>query len=165
MSDCPIDGVRIVPLARHGDARGWFMEIRRESTFTPLGGKASTQTNVVWSRAGVIRGLHFHELGQDDLFACPVGRIRVALYDRRPESPTHGAAWSRDIGEGSEEAIYVPGRVAHGYEALTDCIVCYHVTHEFDAANPDEHGMAWNDPAVVHLWQTSSPILSARDGG
>ena len=28
------------------------------------------QTNVSFSRAGVLRGLHYHERGQDDLFAC-----------------------------------------------------------------------------------------------
>jgi dTDP-4-dehydrorhamnose 3,5-epimerase-like enzyme len=57
----------------------------------------------------------------------------------------------------------VPGRLAHGFEALTDLIFCYHVTAEYDAADPDEHGIAWNDRRVKHLWSTQSPILSKRD--
>ena len=37
----PIDGALVVPLQRHEDARGWFLEARRESWFEPLGGKRS----------------------------------------------------------------------------------------------------------------------------
>jgi len=37
------------------------------------------------------------------------------------------------------------------------------VTEEYDPADPDEHGVPWNDPRVVHLWSTRSPILSERD--
>ncbi len=157
----PIDGALLVPLRRHEDARGWFLEARRESWFRELGGKPSAQTNIVWSRRGVIRGLHFHELGQDDLFFCALGLVRVVLFDRRPGSPTEGVAWSVDIGEDNPAAVYVPGRTAHGYEALTDCLFCYHVTHEY---NPDdENTFPWDDERVRHLWSTNRPILSDRD--
>jgi dTDP-4-dehydrorhamnose 3,5-epimerase len=159
----PVEGVRVVPLRRFDDERGWFLEARRESWFEGLGGQPSRQTNIVFSRRGVIRGLHFHEAGQDDLFFCATGEVRVVVFDRRPESPTHGTAWSRDIGESNPEAIYIPGRVAHGYEALTDCLFCYHVTHEYDPAAPDEHGFPWNDARVRHLWSAREPILSSRD--
>jgi dTDP-4-dehydrorhamnose 3,5-epimerase-like enzyme len=37
------------------------------------------------------------------------------------------------------------------------------VTEEYDPANPDEHGVPWDDERVRHLWSTQSPILSARD--
>jgi dTDP-4-dehydrorhamnose 3,5-epimerase len=158
-----IEGVRVVSIPRHADERGWFLESCRESWYEALGGKGSRQANLVWSRRGVIRGLHFHEHGQDDLFLCALGMVRVVLFDRREGSPTRGASWSRDIGEDASEAIYVPGRVAHGYEALTDCLFCYHVTHEYDVADPDEHGFRWDDDRVRHLWSTSTPILSARD--
>ena len=39
----------------------------------------------------------------------------------------------------------------------------YHVTEEYDPADPDEHGVPWNDPRVKDVWSTSSPILSERD--
>ena len=100
----PIDGALVVPLTRHEDARGWFLEARKESWFRELGGKPSMQTNIVFSRKGVIRGLHFHELGQDDLFFCALGMVRVVLFDRREDSPTHGVAWSIDIGEDNPAA-------------------------------------------------------------
>jgi dTDP-4-dehydrorhamnose 3,5-epimerase len=161
--DCPIEGVRIVPMRQFADERGWFLEARRETWFRELGGKPSAQTNIVRSREGVIRGLHYHELGQDDLFFCVEGMVRVVLFDRRPGSPTEGVAWSYDIGEENLEAVYIPGRIAHGYEALTDCLFVYNVTHEYDPAAPDEHNFPWSDERVRHLWHAAAPILSARD--
>ncbi len=160
---CPIEGVKVVPLRSVGDDRGWFLELRRESWFRELGGKPSRQTNIVRSRRGVIRGLHYHELGQDDLFFCVEGMVRVVLFDRRPGSATEGAAWSYDIGEANPAGVYIPGTIAHGYEALTDCLFVYNVTHEYDPAQPDEHNFPWSDERVRHLWQTDEPILSARD--
>jgi dTDP-4-dehydrorhamnose 3,5-epimerase-like enzyme len=37
------------------------------------------------------------------------------------------------------------------------------VTEEYDPADPDEHGVPWDDPRVKDLWSTQAPILSARD--
>jgi dTDP-4-dehydrorhamnose 3,5-epimerase-like enzyme len=74
-----------------------------------------------------------------------------------------GATFTEDIGDENPVAIYVPGRHAHGFEALTDLLFCYHVTEEYDPDDPDEHGVPWNDPRVAHLWSTTTPILSERD--
>jgi len=149
-----VQGLVRIPLRRFEDERGWFMEIRRESALP----KPTVQTNVSFSRAGTIRGLHFHERGQDDLFVCLQGTARVVVLDRE-----NGEVFSEDIGDGNPVAIYVPGRHAHGFEALTDLIFCYHVTEEYDPADPDEHAVPWDDPRVTHLWSTTSPILSERD--
>jgi len=116
------------------------------------------QTNLSFSRAGVIRGLHFHERGQDDLFTCLQGMARVVVLDRETEE-----AFTEDIGDDNPVAIYVPGRHAHGFEALSDVLFAYHVTEEYDPADPDEHGIPWNDPRVAHLWSTTTPTLSERD--
>ncbi len=149
-----IAGVRVIPLRRFADERGWFMEIQRESWLP----KRSRQTNLSFSRRGVIKGLHYHERGQDDLFASLSGMARVVLLDR-----DSGETFSADIGDDNPVAVYVPGTLAHGYEALTDVLFCYHVTEEYDPADPDEHAIAWNDPRVKSLWSTQSPILSDRD--
>ena len=150
-----IEGLHVVPLQRHSDERGWLMEIRRESSLP----KPTRQTNVSFSRRGVIRGLHYHERGQDDLFACLQGTARVVVLDRES-----GDVFTVDIGEDNPEAVYIPGHYAHGFEALTDVFFCYHVTSEYDPADPDEHEVPWDDPRVRHLWSTPAPILSTRDG-
>jgi len=149
-----IDGIELIPLRRFEDERGWFSELMRASGLP----KEVRQSNLVFSRKGVIRGLHYHERGQDDLFACLGGMVRVVVLDRET-----GEAFSEDIGDENPVAVYVPGHHAHGYEALTDCLFLYHVTEEYDPADPDEHGLCWADPRVKHLWSTESPILSERD--
>ena len=142
------------PLTLHEDGRGWFAELTRASALP----KPIRQANLSRSKQGVIRGLHFHERGQDDLFVCLAGMVRVVVLDRAT-----GEVFTEDIGDDNPVALYVPGIHAHGYEALTDCLFAYLVTEEFDAANPDEHGVPWDDERVRHLWSTTSPILSDRD--
>jgi dTDP-4-dehydrorhamnose 3,5-epimerase len=149
-----IADVELLPLDYFEDERGWFLEVRRESRLP----ERTVQTNVSFSRRGVIRGLHYHERGQDDLFACLTGMARVVVLDRETDE-----VFTVDIGEENPVAVYVPGRLAHGFEALTDLVFCYHVTREYDPAEPDEHGVPWDDPRVRHLWSTQSPILSERD--
>jgi dTDP-4-dehydrorhamnose 3,5-epimerase len=149
-----IEGVQIIPLRRFEDERGWFCELMRASRLP----KQVKQSNLVFSRQGVIRGLHYHERGQDDLFACVQGTVRVVVLDRES-----GATFSEDIGDENAVAIYIPGMLAHGYEALTDCLFLYHVTQEYDPADPDEKEVPWDDARVKHLWSTQSPILSQRD--
>ena len=146
--------IRRFPLTVHDDDRGWFTELVRASLLP----KPIKQANLSRSRKGVIRGLHYHERGQDDLFVCLSGMVRVVVLDRAT-----GEVFTEDIGDDNPVAIYVPGTKAHGYEALTDCLFCYFVTEEYDGADPDEHGVPWNDPRVVQLWRTQAPILSSRD--
>ena len=149
-----IEGLQRVPLRVYEDERGWFCELRRDSALPAR----MTQTNVSFSRAGVIRGLHYHERGQDDLFACLQGTARVVVLDR-----ASGETYTEDIGDANRVALYIPGRHGHGFEALTDILFCYHVTAEYDSADPDEQTIPWNDPRVAGLWSTSTPILSERD--
>jgi dTDP-4-dehydrorhamnose 3,5-epimerase len=149
-----IDGIEVIPLRRFEDERGWFCELMRAGALP----KPVRQSNLVFSRRGTIRGLHYHERGQDDLFACVQGMVRVVVLDRETAE-----TFTEDIGDENPVAIYIPGVHAHGYEALTDSLFLYHVTEEYDSADPDEHEVPWNDPRVKHLWSTQSPILSARD--
>ena len=149
-----IEGLELIPLEYRRDERGWLVEVRREFRLP----QPTAQTHVSFSRRGGIRGLHYHERGQDDLFTCLVGTARVVVLDRES-----GEVFSADIGDENPLAVYVPGHHAHGFEALTDLIFCYHVTAEYDPADPDEHEIPWDDPLVRDVWSTSSPILSGRD--
>jgi dTDP-4-dehydrorhamnose 3,5-epimerase len=149
-----IEEIRRIPLRRFEDERGWFLELRRESWLP----RQTRQTNLSFSRRGVIRGLHYHERGQDDLFVCLQGTARVIVLDLETDE-----VFTEDIGDENLIALYIPGRLAHGFEALTDVLFCYQVSEEYDPEDPDEHGVPWDDPRVKHLWSTRSPILSDRD--
>jgi dTDP-4-dehydrorhamnose 3,5-epimerase len=149
-----VEGVQLFPLQRFDDERGWFVELARASALT----KRPLQANLSFSRQGVVRGLHYHERGQDDLFVCLRGMARVVVLDRGSDH-----AFSVDIGDANQVALYVPGHHAHGFEALADVLMLYLVTEEYNAEHPDEHVVPWDDPRVRHLWSTSSPTLSGRD--
>jgi dTDP-4-dehydrorhamnose 3,5-epimerase len=149
-----LEGMIRVPLRYLADERGWLLEVRRESLLP----KRTLQTNVSFSRRGVIRGLHFHKREQDDLFICLTGTARVVVLD-----PGFGEVFTEDIGEENPVGLYIPGHYAHGFEALSDLLFCYHVTKEYDPCDPDEHNVPWDDPRVRHLWSTDRPTLSARD--
>jgi dTDP-glucose pyrophosphorylase len=146
--------IELIPLRRHEDLRGWLGEIAKQTTLP----KPTQQTNVSFSRQGTIRGLHYHERGQDDLFVCLQGRARVVALNRET-----GETFCEDIGDDNFAAVYIPGNLAHGFEALTDALMLYHVSEEYDPSDPDEHEIPWDDPRVRHLWSTQSPILSERD--
>jgi dTDP-4-dehydrorhamnose 3,5-epimerase len=149
-----IEGLRRFPLTSHADGRGSFAELVRASALP----KPIRQANAAHSRRGVVRGLHYHERGQDDIFLCLSGAVRLVVLDR-----SSGETFCEDIGDENRVAVYVPGIHAHGYEALVDSLVVYLVTEEYDPVDSDEHGIRWADPRVKHLWSTESPLLSERD--
>ena len=149
-----IEGLERVPLRVHEDERGWFCELRRDSAL-PV---HMTQTNVSFSWAGVIRGLHFPRARSGRPLRLPAGDGAGRRARPRERGDVHGGHR-----RGQPVALYIPGRHGHGFEALTDILFCYHVTAEYDPADPDEQTIPWNDPRVAGLWSTSTPILSARD--
>ncbi len=149
-----VRGVELIPVPRFGDERGWFSELRRDSVLP----KRTVQTNVSFSHQGVVRGLHYHERGQDDFFVCLSGAARIVVLDRESND-----AFSVDIGNDNPVGVWVPGYHAHGFEALTDILVCYQVTVEYDREDPDELGVPWDDPRVRHLWSSDALLLSERD--
>ena len=151
-----MEGLEVIPLQIYEDERGSFYELRRDSRLP----RPVHQTNISFSRQGVIRGLHYHERGQDDLFTCLQGTARVVVLDRE-----NSEVFTLDIGDENLVAVWIPGHLAHGFEALTDLLFCYHVTEEYDSADPDEHALSWADQRVEHLWSTQAPILSGRDSG
>jgi dTDP-4-dehydrorhamnose 3,5-epimerase len=154
-----IRGVRIVPLRAFEDDRGYFFESFRKSW---LGGVAAEmlQGNVSFSKAGVLRGMHYH-LRQADFWVVPSGHVRAALYDMRLASPTRGSAEVLEMGEAHPFGLYIPPGVAHGFYALSPSMMTYLVDQYYD--NSDEKGVRWDDPALGIAWQASDPIVSARD--
>jgi len=165
MSDTPaheserIRGVYIVPLSAFTDERGYFFESFRQS-WLPPGTPEMVQGNVSFSRAGVLRGMHYH-LRQADFWLVPSGHVRAALYDLRAASPTRGAAHVLELGDGDPFGLYIPPGVAHGHYAVSASLMTYLVDQYYD--NSDERGIYWNDPALGIEWGARDPILSARD--
>jgi dTDP-4-dehydrorhamnose 3,5-epimerase len=118
------------------------------------------QSNRSDSKAGVLRGLHYH-FHQIDYWYVIAGRIRAGLYDLRRSSPTYGVAQTIEMGEENQFGVFIPIGVAHGFVALTDVTLIYLVDNYYSGA--DEYGVAWNDPDIAMPWGVTSPLVSPRD--
>ena len=168
----PIAGVTWGHVQRHGDQRGSFREVWRESRFprltadlTGTGGARFSQANVSTSDTGVLRGLHCHRRQLDHWIVLD-GRAFVALVDIRPAlQGGRPVVETREVDAGA--TVTIPVGVAHGFLALSPLTLLDLVTNEYDGS--DELGFAWDDPHVGVPWpatiRTSDgrPILSERD--
>jgi len=157
-SETAIRGVYIVWPKNHSDSRGWFAETWRRAWIP--GAPEMLQTNRSDSRAGVLRGLHYH-LKQTDFWYVTRGSAIAGLYDFRSASPTRGGRLLVPMGEDNQVGLYIPPGVAHGFSAHTDLTLTYLVDQYHDGS--DEFGIRWNDPDVGLDWPAKKPILSERD--
>jgi dTDP-4-dehydrorhamnose 3,5-epimerase len=156
-----VPGVMRRSLARHDDRRGTLREAWRASWLEELDVEPLAQANHTISRAGALRGVHFH-LRQTDLWVMLDGRGHVGLADIRDHlAGRDGPVRTLSLELSSGDCLLIPVGVAHGLWALTDVSLLYLVTTEYDAS--DEHGFAWNDPTAGVSWPVGLPLLSERD--
>lgn len=145
-----IDGVKIKKLITHADDRGFFREILRvdENISAEI-----RQTSMTLSHPGVIKAFHWHAR-QDDFWYVAKGMARVALYDQREGSPTKGEKQEIVIGEHHPVGVFIPHGVVHGYQVLGNApvVLFYHTTACYNPKDPDEHRIAWDDPAIGFDW-------------
>lgn len=118
------------------------------------------QANRSDSKAGVLRGLHYH-VRQADYWIVMDGEIAVCVLDVRRSSPTRNEVETFSMSADRPAGLYIPPGVAHGFYAVTDAILMYLVDAEYDGG--DEFGVAWDDPLTVACWPTRNPVLSERD--
>jgi dTDP-4-dehydrorhamnose 3,5-epimerase len=153
-------GVRVIDLVVHADDRGAFTETFRRS-WLPDHARQILQSNLSLSRAGVVRGMHFHR-SQADFWVVLDGTAFVALFDVRRGSPTEGALHTLTVDTAElRRGIFIPPGVAHGFCAITDVSLQYMVDAYY--TGDDEQGFAWNDPEAGVPWPVARPIVSARD--
>jgi len=167
--DEEIPGTRWARLEAHNDERGNFREVWRASASATgpardggAGERVLAQANLSYSKAGVLRGLHFHR-SQTDHWVVVNGEIFVALVDLRHDDGTVRVATRTLL---TDDTLTIPALVAHGFLALRPATLLYLVTREYDGT--DEQGLAWNDPEVRVPWPRAPtadglPILSERD--
>jgi len=146
------------------DARGFFMETYHRARFAELGIRDTfVQDNHSSSAKGTLRGLHY-QLQHPQAKLCRVveGEALDVAVDIRVGSPRFGKCASIRLSTNDQNQIYIPAGFAHGFVALTPVVqFLYKCSDFYDAA--DEHGIAWNDPALNIPWGISDPIVSGRD--
>jgi dTDP-4-dehydrorhamnose 3,5-epimerase len=127
-----IEGVRVVQLSRIPDERGTVMHMLRatDQHFQQFG---EIYFSTVYP--GVVKGWHRHR----DMtlhYAVPHGRIKLVLYDERPDSPTRGELMELFLGQDNYALAIVPPEVWNGFKGMSDpyALVANCCTHPHDPA-------------------------------
>jgi dTDP-4-dehydrorhamnose 3,5-epimerase len=145
-----IHDVKIKRLTTHADDRGYLREVIRadEDLLRQFG-----QLTVTKTHPGVIKAFHWHK-EQDDVWYIADGMARIVMYDRREDSPTSGETQVVVAGEDNPLSLLIPCGIAHGYQVLGNkpVILFYAVTHPYNAADPDEQRIPWDDPSIGFDW-------------
>jgi dTDP-4-dehydrorhamnose 3,5-epimerase len=158
-----LGGIALVHPVVHADERGSFQETWSLRRYRDAGLPAFVQDNLVHSRRGVLRGLHYqYPREQAKLVAVLVGEIYDVAVDVRRGSPTFGHWAGFELSEERDAALYVPAGFAHGYAVVSEtAVVTYKCSDYYD---PDSEGsVLWSDPALGIAWPFSEPLLSAKD--
>jgi dTDP-4-dehydrorhamnose 3,5-epimerase len=122
-----IDGVKVVPLRRIPDERGTVMHMLRSTDphFTQFG---EIYFSTVYK--DIVKGWHRHQ--QMTLnYACVSGRIKLAMYDDRPTSPTRGEIAEVFLGPDEYALVVIPPGIWNGFKGMSDpyAIVANCATH------------------------------------
>ena len=143
-----IDGVKLKPLRRIPDERGFILHMLRadDPDFEQFG-------EIYFSTAypGVIKGWHLHKEMTLN-YAVVQGMVKLVLYDDRDNSPTKGELSEFFIGDENYQLVQIPPMVWNGYKTIgTDMAMvanCPTLPHD-----PDEIvRKSPFDPAIPYDW-------------
>ena len=116
MGQTQIEGVVIKELVTYPDERGFFREMIRVTD--DFFGEGFAQLSHSLMYPGVAKAWHIHKT-QVDWWYVPFGTLKVALYDTRPDLPTHGVTQELFMGENyGQKVLKIPPGVAHGCKAI-----------------------------------------------
>lgn len=144
------------------DNRGQFLEIYNREKNLDL--PEFVQSNLNYSKAGTIRGLHLQtgNYCQGKYIYVISGEIFDVVVDVNICSPTYGQWESNFLRE--NEAIWVGYGYAHGFYAVKESLVLYNVTAPYNKES--EKTISWCDLDLNIKWpieNKKSLIISEKD--
>ena len=150
-----IQGVELKLLVTHADERGFFREVIRMTD--PFFGERFGQWSHSQMFPGVAKAWHIHP-HQVDWWYVPIGTLKVALCDRREDSPTRGELMELFLGENAPASVLkIPPGVAHGCKAIGGVAHLFYVTS--DTYDPKEEGrIPHDDPSIGYDWLAGPTI-------
>ena len=146
-----IQGVSLHRLTAHADGRGNLVVMLSdrygESFRTP-------HAYMITAAPRSIRAWVYHKR-QSDRLAFTRGRMRIVLYDLRPDSPTYGKLNVIEVGAANRVLLTIPPFVVHGVENPTDEEVIFvnMPTRAYDPANPDKSRLPKDHPGIPYRFE------------
>lgn len=141
-----LDGIRIKPIKRFPDERGFFCEVMRTDWKDLFGEDTIAQANHSFTYPEVIRAWHRHLRGQVDYFLALKGTIKICAYDDKTSELDEVVSSGSDL-----QVVRMPGHYWHGFKAVGSepVMLLYFTTNLYNPADPDEERRAWNDPTII----------------
>jgi dTDP-4-dehydrorhamnose 3,5-epimerase len=165
ITETAIPGVVVLEPRVFEDARGHFFESFNHAAFEKVGGPlAFVQDNQSFSRAGVLRGLHYQvDRPQGKLVRAVRGAIWDVAVDIRPNSPAFGRWVACELSAENRRQLWVPAGLAHGFLVLSEAAEVLYKTTDYYSP-PGERCIVWNDPELAIEWPLAAePVVSAKD--
>lgn len=155
-----IEGVTLVPLARHADDGGSLTELARltDGRTEGVDGFTVRQVNFSELAPGAIKAFHLHVRQTDVWYVPPGDRMLIVLIDVRQGSPTEGTRVRLVLGDGASRLLRIPPGVAHGVRNLGSAPgrIVYFTDLHFSAepSSCDEGRLPW-DFAGAEVWEVT----------
>lgn len=144
-----IEGVAIKALVGHADDRQVFREVIRVTD--EFFGEGFGQLSYAYMYTGSAKAWHLHQQ-QVDWWYVPLGAVRLALYDARADSATHGALEEIMLGpDYGHKVVRIPPGVAHGCKVLEGPAQLFYVTSQVYTP-ADEGRIPHDDPGIGYDW-------------
>jgi dTDP-4-dehydrorhamnose 3,5-epimerase len=141
-----LDGIRIKPIKRFVDERGFFSEVMRTDWKDLFGEDKIAQVNFSFTYPDVIRAWHRHLRGQVDYFLVLRGSIKICAFDDQTAEVNEIVSSGFDL-----QLVRMPGHYWHGFKAVGNepTMLVYFTTNLYNSSDPDEERRDWNDPTLI----------------
>ena len=157
-----LPGVKLLIPRRFADERGWLCETYSREFFAEHVSPANFARDVAsFSRAGVLRGLHFEVPANEKLVRVAVGSVSDVVVNTRRDSATFGKWLMVELSAERGDMLYIPGGFAHGYFSREGSLVLYKLSGEYSPTGA--RTILWNDPDLAISWPCTNPVLSPAD--
>jgi dTDP-4-dehydrorhamnose 3,5-epimerase len=141
-----LQGIRIRPIQRIPDERGFFSEVMRKDWKELFGEDNVAQANLSFTYPNIIRAWHRHAKGQVDYFLVLKGLIKICAFDDKTAEVNEIISSGTDL-----QLVRMPGHYWHGFKALGNepVMLLYFTTNLYNPVDPDEERRLWNDPTLI----------------
>jgi len=145
-----IDGVRVIPLRRIPDERGTIYHMLRadDPHFEQFGEIYFTSVY-----PGVVKGWHKHQEMTLN-YACVFGRVKLVVYDDRPDSATAGTILEVFLGPDDYSLVTIGPGIWSGFKGMSEpfAIIANCCTHPHDPSRTTRVDPFDND--IPYDWAT-----------